>query len=556
MTALDFEWIPLGSLLVGAGLVTQEQLDEALVLKEAGGGRLGEVIVEAGYASTHEIGAAVAAQYGLEFVDLASLQPQPEAVDRFPERLARRYEVAPVRIDPDGILVLAFTDPTNLQLADDVRIALGETFRIAVGDPAALPGTLGRAYRRGIQVIELEPLDGADVLVDDIRDVASSRPTINLVNSILTTAMEVGASDVHVEPRRDQLLVRARVDGVMRELATIPKHAQAAVASRLKIMGGLDIAERRLPQDGRASVRFGGDPLDLRVAVLPTRHGEQIVIRLLKGGTLRPTFQSLSMSADAEAAFLQAIRQPYGAVVVCGPTGSGKTTTLYAALDALNDADRVVMTIEDPIEYELDGANQVEVDDRAGLSFARGLRTILRSDPDVLLVGEIRDEETAATAIRAAMTGHLVLTSLHAHNAASAIVRLRDMGVEPGLLASSLNCIVAQRLARRLCVHCREPYRAAAEEAMPGLGASEVTLYRSRGCTRCAYTGYVGRVALHEVMPIRGDVRALVEESAEAIFAEAVAQGMSTLRADGIRQALAGACSLEEIARVTGDRLV
>jgi type IV pilus assembly protein PilB len=512
--------------------------------------------VDAGYASTHEIAAAVAEQYGLEFVSLANLEPSPEAVERFPEQLAQRYQALPVRVEPDGTLVLAFADPTNLQIADDVRIVLGEPFRIAVGDPAAFETALARAYRRGLRLVELEPLAVAEEAVDDIRDIASSKPTINLVNSLLSSAMEVGASDVHVEPRREQLVVRMRVDGVMRELAAVPRHMHAAVVSRLKIMGGLDIAERRLPQDGRASVRFGGDPLDLRVAVLPTRHGEQVVIRLLKGGARRPTFPDLSMNLDAERTFMQAIRQPYGAVVVCGPTGSGKTTTLYAALDVLSDDERVVMTIEDPIEYELDGANQVEVDEKASLTFARGLRTILRSDPDVLLVGEVRDEETAATAVRAAMTGHLVLTSLHAHNAAAAIVRLRDMGVEPGLLASSLNCIVAQRLARRLCLECREPYEASADDLLPGIGADAVTLYRSRGCPRCAFTGHVGRVALHEVMAIRGEVRSLVEASAEAIFAAATAQGMSTLRADGVRRCLAGTCSLEEVARVTGDRLL
>jgi type IV pilus assembly protein PilB len=512
--------------------------------------------VDAGYASTHEIAAAVAEQYGLEFVSLANLEPSPEAVERFPEQLAQRYQALPVRVEPDGTLVLAFADPTNLQIADDVRIVLGEPFRIAVGDPAAFETALARAYRRGLRLVELEPLAVAEEAVDDIRDIASSKPTINLVNSLLSSAMEVGASDVHVEPRREQLVVRMRVDGVMRELAAVPRHMHAAVVSRLKIMGGLDIAERRLPQDGRASVRFGGDPLDLRVAVLPTRHGEQVVIRLLKGGARRPTFPDLSMNLDAERTFMQAIRQPYGAVVVCGPTGSGKTTTLYAALDVLSDDERVVMTIEDPIEYELDGANQVEVDEKASLTFARGLRTILRSDPDVLLVGEVRDEETAATAVRAAMTGHLVLTSLHAHNAAAAIVRLRDMGVEPGLLASSLNCIVAQRLARRLCLECREPYEASADDLLPGIGADAVSLYRSRGCPRCAFTGHVGRVALHEVMAIRGEVRSLVEASAEAIFAAATAQGMSTLRADGVRRCLAGTCSLEEVARVTGDRLL
>jgi type IV pilus assembly protein PilB len=350
---------------------------------------------------------------------------------------------------------------------------------------------------------------------------------------------------------------------VMRRMTTISKALQPAVISRLKIMGELDIAERRAPQDGRVSIRFGGQPMDLRIAVLPTTYGEQVVLRIMNRVGGRLGVRELGMSTEAEEAFARAIRQPYGAVIACGPTGSGKTTTLYAALDMLNEEERVLTTIEDPVEHQTPGVNQIEVNPKSGLTFARGLRTILRSDPDVLLVGEIRDEETAHIAIQAAMTGHLVLTTLHTHNAASSIARLTDMGVEPSLLASSVNCIVAQRLARRLCVHCRAAYGPTHSELVElGVGAvpaggDPIVLYKAVGCVQCSGTGYSGRVALYEVMELKGKVRRLIGSgSTDEIFAAAVEQGMTTLRQDGIRLCLAGVSSVEEVRRVTGDRLV
>jgi type II secretory ATPase GspE/PulE/Tfp pilus assembly ATPase PilB-like protein len=350
------------------------------------------------------------------------------------------------------------------------------------------------------------------------------------------------------------VLVRARVDGVVRELGSLPKHVQTAVTSRLKIMAGLDIVERHAAQEGSASVRFGGDPIDVRVAVVPTTEGEQVVLRLTGRTEAAPTLDELGMSLEARRAFVEAIDQPYGLVIVCGPAGSGKTTTLYGALSNLNGRDRVLMTIEDPVEHRLEGVGQVEVEHRTGLTSARGLRTILRSDPDVVLVSELRDAETAALAVHAAMTGRLVLTSLHAHNAAAAVVRLRDLGVDPGLLASTLNVIVAQRLARRLCERCRRAYET--KPSALGLpGESELTLYWPMGCESCGGTGYAGRIALREVMPVHGELRSLVERSADEIFAASVRQGMTTLRADGIRLCLAGVCSLDEVRRVTGDRL-
>jgi type IV pilus assembly protein PilB len=555
-------WFPLGQLLVDGRVISQEQLRHALERKQSTGKRLGEVLVELGYTTERAIAAALAEQFQLELVDLDHVSVERDAVDLLPEELARRHEALPLRILEDGTPLLAVADPANLTNADDLRFALGSSFRIAVAERGRLEVAISRAYRRSLQLISdgAEPTsaEAEEQQPHDTRDLASSTPTINLVNQLLTTALEAGASDIHFEPRREDMLVRVRVDGVMRELATVPKHMQAAVASRLKLMGRLDPADRRAPQDGRVTAAFASGHIDLRIAVLATAFGEQVVLRILGGSDDdRPTIARLGMDAASQEAFLTAIEQPYGTVIVCGPHGSGKTTTLYGALDHLNRPDRVLMTIEDPIEHRLDGVNQVEVDAAGGLTFATGLRTILRSDPDVLLVGELRDEETATTAIQAAQTGHLVLTSLHAHNAAGAIARLRDMGVDPGMLAGSLNAVVAQRLARRLCVHCREPFGTSAEAA--GIGdrlAGPVTLFRAGGCAQCQGTGYSGRVALREVMPVVGEVRALIERSAEEIFAAAVRQGMSTLGDDGLRLALAGVSSVEEIRRVTGIRLI
>jgi type IV pilus assembly protein PilB len=340
-------------------------------------------------------------------------------------------------------------------------------------------------------------------------------------------------------------------------MAVIPKAMEVGVIGRLKVMAQLDIAEKRLPQDGSFSIRYGEAPVDVRVAVVPTKHGEHVVLRLLQRG-MRLELPELGLSAENELAFLASIHQPYGAVIACGPTGSGKTTTLYAALDRLNDEGRAITTIEDPVEYQLAGVNQVEAYTKIGLSFASGLRTILRSDPDVILIGEVRDEETAKIAVQAAMTGHLVLTTLHTNDAPSAVARLKNMAIDPALLAASVNCIVAQRLARRLCSHCREQYAPdEAELAAAGLPADERsrTLYRATGCLQCSGTGYRGRVAIYEVLPVRGPVRTAIEGSTEELAAAAAAQGMTTLRQDGLRLCLEGTTSVEEVRRVVGDRL-
>src|ERR687898_865855 len=559
MEAAPHPWPALGALLLRDGALKVEQLEQALREKESSGKRLGEILVDSGFVTPTQVSRVLAEQHELPFIDLVREGIDTGAAGMLPEALARRYSAIPVRFLSDGAVLIAIDDPTNVVAADDLRLALGVNVRVGVASPHAIAGAIGRIYA-GEEAIDedFEPHEEAMATVVDLRDAAASAPAIKRVNQLLSRALELGASDIHFTPQAKQLLVRARVDGVMRELASIPKNLQPPITSRLKVMAELDIAEKRVPQDGSMSLRAGDRSVDMRVAILPTTFGEKVTLRITNSGAPAPSLASLGMSEEATAQLARAVTQTFGAVIVVGPTGSGKSTTLHAALSHLEDDSRVITTIEDPVEYRVPHADQIEVNPRAGLTFASGLRTILRSDPDVILVGEIRDEETAEIAFQAAMTGHMLLSSLHAQNAASAIARLKDMGVDPGLMATSLNCIVAQRLARKLCQYCRESYLPDEQEleelGLPSFDQHSTWLYRASGCEACSFTGYSGRVGLFEVMPIRGEIRALVERSTEEIFAAAVEQGMTTMRQDGIRLVLQGLTSLAEVRRVTGDR--
>ncbi len=511
--------------------------------------RLGEILVEKNWATSRAVAEAVAEQFGLEFIDLSQVDVDPRAAALVQEGFAHEHQTMPVRFLEDNLVQVAIADPANLHTTDELRLALGVNCNLAVADPAALALTIARIYRLTISVTDAPPAYAVE-LDDSVADGA-----LDLVNTLIGKAVNDRASDVHLDPQERNLLVRFRVDGVLRETEPVDRRLHSAVAARIKVMAQLDIAEKRMPQDGSFVVYISGLAVDVRVAVVPTKHGEQIVLRLLQRDT-KLELPGLGMNNDIESAFLRAIDQPYGAVFTCGPTGSGKTTTLYAALDRLNNGQRSIATIEDPVEYQLPGVMQTEVHSRIGLSFGRGLRTILRADPDVILVGEIRDEETAQIAIQAAMTGHLVLTTLHTNDAAGAIARMRTLGVDPDLLAGSINCIVSQRLARRICEHCRESYEPSAEEitSMNLISVSNPVLYRAGGCLQCGRTGYSGRVALYELMPVHGLGRVLLDGSTDEIFEAAVAAGMRTLREDGVRASLAGITTLEEIRRITGDR--
>jgi len=560
--AAHLPWQHLGSLLINRGTLTVDQVKQAFEEQTLTGKRLGEIVVGHGWVTPQELAQALAEQNGLEYVDLAETDLDLQVAMLLPRDLAERYEAMPVRRLGADLLLVAVADPSNIAVADDLRLALGHNVRLGVSAPLDLEAAIKRLYRTQIEVVEADASSDLELTFDplaqreDIAEAGDDTPAVKLVHATLAQAIEDGASDIHFEPEEEDMIVRARIDGVTRPVAQIPKQMQLGVISRLKIMGNLDIAERRAPQDGRISIRFHGNPLDLRIAIMPTTQGEQVVLRIMHRAVSKPDLGELGMTDAAREHFEKAIRQPYGAVVVCGPTGSGKTTTLYTALHLLNDPGHVIMTIEDPVEDQIRGINHIEISPKSGLTFARGLRTILRSDPDVLLVGEIRDEETARIAMQAGMTGHLVLTTVHAHNAASAIERLKDMGVEPGLLASAVNCIVAQRLARRLCVDCRESYWPEDEE-LEAIGLMEqkgqVFLHRSKGCARCSGTGFRGRVALYEVLPVTAEIRRMIEAPTDEIFAAALRAGMTTLRQDGIRLCLEGVSSLSEIRRVTGD---
>ncbi len=557
MEAAQNPWPALGTLLVRDGAITSDQLESALEEKRrVPAKRLGEILVTLGYASEEAVARVLAEQHELDYVEVPPDALELEAAGLLPENLARRYHAIPVRFLDDGSVLVAVADPTNVMFSDELRLALGVPVRVAVAAPEAIETAIARIHEGTVIEIATSAPDAQESASDaTVLDLDHETPAVVFVNRSIAKALDIGASDIHFTPQARRLHVRARIDGVLREIATVSGSQAAAISSRLKIMGGLDIAERRAPQDGRVTIKRGEQTVDVRVAVLPTTHGEKTTLRILNQREAPGSLADLGMWARSRAALEHAISQPFGSVVVCGPTGSGKTTTLYACLQVLNTPDRSLVTIEDPVEYRAAGLDQIEVNPRAGLTFASGLRTVLRSDPDVLLVGEIRDEETAHIAFRAAMTGHLVLTTLHAQTAAASIQRLSDMHVDRGIIATSINCIVGQRLVRRLCQECAEPYvPEGAERERIGAGA-ELTLFRAVGCRACGDIGYRGRVPLFEVMSMTDEVAALVGAPTREIEAMAVQQGMFTLREDGLRLSIAGITSMDEVARVAGDTL-
>ncbi len=551
----------LGEVLVEAGAITKEQLSEALS-SSGPRERLGQALMRLEVVGEDEIADAVARQLGLERIDLTTDKPTEEAIARVPAILADRHEIVPVRLD-GGELVLATTDPSDVAAMDDVRLtARARKVRPVIATPSAIAAARRRAYRVDAARDMMQDLkeEAAPAEEPDDADLTSdAQPVIRLVNTLLADAVVSRASDVHIEPDRDGLTVRIRVDGLLRERGHVPRSMSGQMISRLKIMSRLDIAERRLPQDGRATIRIEGQEVDLRVSTMPTLHGETVVLRLLPKGAERVPIADLGLSDDAHDAFLSALGRPQGLVLVTGPTGSGKTTTLYAGLEAVADPTRNVLTLEDPVESELAGVNQTQIEPKIGFTFARGLRHVLRQDPDVVLVGEIRDHETAALAVEASFTGHLVLATLHTNNAPSSVARMVDLGADRFLVASSLLLVLAQRLARRVCPRCKVPTkpdeglakRAGLTAAMKR-GASFAT---APGCSYCENTGAVGRIAVSEVLHVSAELRDLITEGApeNAMTRLAAEQGMTSLREDAIERARAGDITLEEAVRITPD---
>jgi type IV pilus assembly protein PilB len=550
----------LGDILLENGLVSGTQLATAYEEHQRSGRSLGRVLVEQGVLSEGQLVAALATQIGLRFVDLTEFAVDGSAVSRVPEAVCRRYTALPVGYD-DGKLLVAMADPANVFAIDDIRSITGLDVKPAVATRADVLSAINRYHRADGELDDLTmSLSAADDDLDElsnVKDLVEDAPIVKFVNLLISQAVQDRASDIHIEPTERDLRVRYRIDGVLHEVMKSPKSIQAGVTSRLKIMAEMNIAERRVPQDGRLSVNVTGKKIDLRVASLPTVWGEKIVMRILDNSTALLKLTDLGFSDGNYARWSQSFTKPYGMMLVTGPTGSGKSTTLYATLNIVSTPDKNVITVEDPVEYRIPGINQVQTNVKAGLTFASALRSILRSDPDVVLIGEVRDHETAQIAIEAALTGHLVLTTLHTNNAPSAITRLIEMGIEPFLVGTALDCVLAQRLARRLCVKCKEAYVPTAEAlalARYPLSPDEPlpTLYRPIGCAACSKTGYKGRLALHEVMVVSEAIERLAVEhaSAEVIAKVARDEGMVTLRHDGLAKVAAGITSLEEIFRV------
>ncbi len=553
---------PIGEILVGKGLITRDQLNAVLEKQKDTPKRLGEILVEDGILSQDQLNHALAERLGVEHIGLTEHDVDSLAANMIPEKLARRYGAIPVRFLDENTLLVAMVDPTNVFAIDDLRMMTGYDIKPAIASAEDVFGQISKIHRLGDSVDEEVSAEEEELTADtpvsaDIREAASEAPIVKLVNSIISQGVDDGASDLHFEPQEKELVIRFRIDGVLHEIMSIPKRMQSGVLSRIKVMSDLDIAERRIPQDGRIGLTVGGKPIDVRVASMPTVYGEKIVMRLLDKSSVMLNLTDLGFSQKALSRYETAFRKPYGALLVTGPTGSGKSTTLYATLNVLNSREKNIITVEDPVEYRLGGINQTQINTKAGLTFASGLRAILRSDPDIVMVGEIRDKETAQIAIESALTGHLVLSTLHTNDAPGALSRLSEMGIEPFLTASAIECVLAQRLARKLCTHCKEPFQPSDEALRQGGFPQEVmgrgiTLYRAKGCPRCNNTGYKGRLGIYEVMLVSEAIERLTVErkSADEISRVAQAEGMVTLREDGIQKVLNGETSVEEIARV------
>ena len=550
----------LGALLVQADLLSQEQLVSALEEQAETQKSLGRILIDSGLVTEGDLVAMLSRQIGLEFVDLAETPVDPSAAGLISASLARRYQALPLGWD-EGRLVLALADPSNVFAIDDIRTITKRELKVVVSTRDAILEAIDKYHRMDGEAESISAQAASESEADDdlssIREVVEDAPIVKLVNMLISQAVADRASDIHIEPAERDLRIRYRIDGVLHEVMRPPKSIQSGVISRLKIMAEINIAERRIPQDGRVNVNIGGKSVDLRVATLPTVYGEKIVLRILDKSTALLKLSDLGFLPSSMERYAQSYRKPYGTILVTGPTGSGKSTTLYATLNILNEDTKNIITVEDPVEYRLPGINQIQTNNKAGMTFAAALRSILRADPDIVLVGEIRDKETATIAIEAALTGHLVLSTLHTNDAATTPTRLIEMGVEPFLVASALDCIVAQRLARRLCERCKQAYRPSETEVaqigwdVESDGAPD-ELFRPTGCVHCGKTGYRGRFAIHEVLTVTEEIERLIvdRDHSEDIKKMAVAQGMLTLRQAGLTHVSQGTTSIEEILRV------
>lgn len=544
----------LGDILVSLGAISPAVLQKAIA--EAGSSqRLGDYLVEKGLVTQKEVAQALAEQFNVPFLELQEITFEPEAVRRIPESVARRYQVVPVKVKGQA-LTIAAADPLNVIVVDDLSFMTGLNIEIALMSKNDIERAIERVYIRGEFVAQQRP-EVSEVAATALRAVNDESPLVRLVDNLINQAIADHASDIHIEPQRDSLRIRYRIDGVLQEVDQLDADVHAGLITRLKVMAGMDISERRLPLDGSIRYQHSRGVLDLRISTLPTVHGEKMVVRLFDPASRLLTMDDLGLSHTQQQTFLKLVARPYGLIIVCGPTGSGKTTTLQVMLQVLNDQTRNIITIEDPVELETSGMNHVQVNPKIGLGFAAVLRSVLRQDPDVIMVGETRDLETADIAVRAALTGHLVLTSLHTNDAPGAITRLLDMRVEPFMVASSISGIVAQRLVRRLCRRCARPvvYEPHAPEivALNLNLTEELAAFEPVGCSHCHNTGYRGRVAIFELMLVNDDLRELIAQRASlaSLRQEAMRLGLRPLRFDGLDKVRQGLTSVAEVLRVT-----
>ncbi|MCH7923244.1 MAG: type II secretion system ATPase GspE [Nitrospinae bacterium] len=568
MAGSPFNALRLGELLIKKGLISAEELERALEEQKVTEQRVGRTLVVMGFLTEIQLLTALAQHFGVPFLPDGLYPDKPLEGVSFPVKYMKEYGFAPLKAE-DNTLTIVMADPSNTLIINELKTAIGyKKIEVYLGAESDIAAAIDRYYGEGSttigDIVESVPIEGEewDLPEDDhdishLRDMALEAPVIRIVNLLISRAIERGASDVHIEPFEGVLKVRYRIDGILHDVESPPKRLQDAIISRVKIMSKLNIAERRLPQDGRIKLKVSGRDIDLRVSTVPTLSGESVVMRILDSASLVLSLEKLGFSPGILRQFESLVRRPYGIVLVTGPTGSGKTTTLYAALDKINSPDKKIITIEDPVEYNLRGINQIQVKPAIGLTFANGLRSIVRQDPDIIMIGEIRDPETAEIAIQSALTGHLVFSTIHTNDAAGGITRLLDMGMENYLLASSIMGILAQRLVRVNCQSCKRGEQTSPELLQEaGLPATEpFVAYEGAGCEACDQTGYRGRIGIFELLPVDEDIRVPILEktSSNIIKQQAVSKGMVTLRADGLEKVRAGLTSIAEVLRVTQD---
>jgi type IV pilus assembly protein PilB len=542
----------IGDVIVELGFARRETVERAVKEARDQGVPTGRMMLEMGALRHDQLARALAERFGVDFVDLSVFEIDMGACNLVPVDVAKRYQAVPVGFLPDRSVLLAIVDPSNVLTLDEMSMITGRKMRPAAAASEDVAALLGRLNRLEEDVTEFVDDEEAEVDLSLIEGLDSEAPVIKLVYALIAQAVEQGASDIHCNPEAGDMRVLYRIDGILIHAATIARSMAPALVSRIKIMSNMDIAERRVPQDGRLAVTIDGRRVDVRVATLPLVRGEAVVMRILDSGVVLRELESLGMCEFERQRFETAVNKPHGAVLVTGPTGSGKSTTLYAALGRINDGQRSILTIEDPVESPIEGIKQMQVSPKAGVTFAGGLRSMLRADPDVIMVGEVRDRETALIAVQAALTGHLVLSTLHTRDAVSALTRMSDMGIESFMVAAAVDCVVAQRLARTLCQHCKRLAHLP-ENLREEYGLLDVELFDPVGCIRCGNTGYRGRTGVFEVVPMTDPLRELVlaRSSLSEIAAVAIAEGMRTMRDDGIEKVREGVTTLAEVARVT-----